>query len=125
MTKMMVENLSSRTTKESLNKLFSEFGDVCSQIRPIDLTNSCFSNATNDVCQSGFSRTTGADHTHDFPFEDLKRNSTKSNDFQICCLVNLVNIVYTYDNVIREVVIQIQLLSTGRNHTIFAVKDIR
>ena len=28
MTKMMVENLSSRTTEESLNELFSEFGDV-------------------------------------------------------------------------------------------------
>ncbi|HUT42645.1 MAG TPA: RNA-binding protein [Gammaproteobacteria bacterium] len=28
MTKMMVENLSSRTTEDSLNKLFSEFGDV-------------------------------------------------------------------------------------------------
>ncbi len=28
MTKMMVENLSSRTTVESLNKLFSEFGAV-------------------------------------------------------------------------------------------------
>jgi len=30
MTKMMVQNLSSRTTVESLNKLFSEFGDVIS-----------------------------------------------------------------------------------------------
>ena len=28
MTKMMVQNLSSRTTLESLNRLFSEFGDV-------------------------------------------------------------------------------------------------
>ena len=28
MTKMMVQNLSSRTTVESLNKLFAEFGDV-------------------------------------------------------------------------------------------------
>ncbi len=33
MTKMMVQNLSSRTTVESLNKLFSEFGDV----RSVDL----------------------------------------------------------------------------------------
>ena len=30
MTKMMVQNLPSRTTVESLNKLFSEFGDVIS-----------------------------------------------------------------------------------------------
>lgn len=30
MTKMMVQNLSSRTTVESLNKLFSAFGDVIS-----------------------------------------------------------------------------------------------
>jgi RNA recognition motif-containing protein len=33
MTKMKVENLSSRTTEESLNKLFSEYGDV----RSVDL----------------------------------------------------------------------------------------
>jgi len=30
MTKMMVQNLSSRTTVESLNRLFSEFGAVIS-----------------------------------------------------------------------------------------------